>query len=93
MRAMVLEEVGRPLQLKEISDPTPAAGQVLVRVHACGICRTDLHIADGELPDLGQPVIPGHQVVGRVEALGDGVTTLANQLHILCHRCSGFEII
>ncbi|MBU1701115.1 MAG: zinc-dependent alcohol dehydrogenase family protein [Candidatus Eisenbacteria bacterium] len=77
MRAMVLESPCKPLIMKEISDPVPETGQVLVKVHACGICRTDLHIVDGELPDLGRPVIPGHQVVGRVVGVGSGVNDLS----------------
>src|ERR1700716_738976 len=67
MRAMVVEEPGRPLSERELPDPRPAAGEVLIRVHACGVCRTDLHIADGELPLHKRPVVPGHQVVGVVE--------------------------
>jgi len=74
MRAMVFEGPGRPLRLKELPDPAPGAGQVLVRVHACGVCRTDLHVVDGELPDPKLPLVPGHQIVGTVAALGEGVT-------------------
>jgi len=61
-----------PLELAEVAKPAPAAGEVLVRVSACGVCRTDLHIVEGELKPRKSPVIPGHQVVGRVEALGEG---------------------
>jgi len=67
MRAMVLVEPRRPLDLRELPDPRPQAGQVLLRVRACGVCRTDLHIADGELPDSKLPLVPGHQIVGIVE--------------------------
>lgn len=74
MRAMVLEEVGKPLRLTERRTPEPGPGQVLVRVNACGVCRTDLHLVDGELPEARLPVIPGHQIVGRVAGLGPGVT-------------------
>ncbi|HMM40324.1 MAG TPA: zinc-dependent alcohol dehydrogenase family protein [Thermomicrobiales bacterium] len=74
MRAMVLREAGRPLELAELPDPTPAAGQVLIRIHACGICRTDLHIVDGELTEPKLPLVPGHQIVGTVAGLGPGVT-------------------
>jgi propanol-preferring alcohol dehydrogenase len=73
MRAMVLEAPRTPLRLVELPEPTPAVGQVLVRVHACGVCRTDLHIMDGELPRPKLPLILGHQIVGRVAALGQGV--------------------
>ncbi len=72
MRAMVFEEVGRPLRAVERPVPEPAPGQVLLRVHACGVCRTDLHVVDGELPEPKLPLIPGHQIVGTVAALGDG---------------------
>src|SRR5438105_3967717 len=67
MQAMVLVEPRRPLELLEVPDPRPQAGQVLLRVRACGVCRTDLHIADGELPDPKLPLVPGHQIVGIVE--------------------------
>jgi propanol-preferring alcohol dehydrogenase len=61
-----------PLELAEVVKPVPAAGEVLVRVNACGVCRTDLHVVEGELAPRKSPVIPGHQVVGRIEALGEG---------------------
>jgi alcohol dehydrogenase, propanol-preferring len=67
MRAMVLVEPRRPLEPREAPDPRPQAGQVLLRVRACGVCRTDLHIADGELPDPKLPLVPGHEIVGIVE--------------------------
>lgn len=70
MRAMVLEKVKTPLQLKELPIPEPDPGQLLVKVLACGICRTDLHIIDGELTAPHLPLIPGHQIVGVVEKLG-----------------------
>ena len=75
MRAMVLEEPGTPLQLREIADPAPGPGEVLVKVAACGVCRTDLHVVDGELTEPKLPIIPGHEIVGRIEALGPGVTS------------------
>ena len=68
MRAMVLERVGEPLLAAELPDPEPGPGQLLVRVHACGVCRTDLHVVDGELPRPKLPLVPGHQVVGEVVA-------------------------
>lgn len=70
---MVLDGPGRRLRLEDRDPPSPGAGQVLIKVHACGICRTDLHLVDGELADPRLPVIPGHQVVGEVVAAGDGV--------------------
>jgi propanol-preferring alcohol dehydrogenase len=73
MRAMVLERAKQPLQLREVPKPKPARGQVLVRVATCAVCRTDLHVVDGELPDPKLPLIPGHQIVGRVEEIGDDV--------------------
>src|SRR5579864_5064996 len=69
---MVLERPGEPLRLLEIADPVPGAGQVLLRVHACGVCRTDLHVVDGELPRPKLPLVIGHQIVGTVMAKGDG---------------------
>jgi propanol-preferring alcohol dehydrogenase len=65
-----------PLHLTEVAKPVPAAGQVLVRVSACGVCRTDLHLVEGELAPRKSPIIPGHQVVGVIEALGDGAQRL-----------------
>jgi propanol-preferring alcohol dehydrogenase len=72
-RAIVLEAQRHPLVLREVPISDPAAGQVLLRVAACGVCRTDLHILDGELAEPKLPLIPGHQIVGRVEKLGEGV--------------------
>lgn len=63
-----------PLQYIDVADPKPGTGQVLVRVRVCGVCRTDLHVIEGELPQKLSPIIPGHQVVGTVEELGTGVT-------------------
>lgn len=74
MFGMVLHETGRPLIFEEMPDPMPGPGELRVRVEACGVCRTDLHVVDGELPDLKLPLIPGHEIVGRVDALGAGVT-------------------
>jgi alcohol dehydrogenase, propanol-preferring len=72
MRAMVLDEPGRPLAARELPDPEPSAGEVLVEVHACGVCRTDLHIRDGEVRGSRLPVVPGHQIVATVLEAGDG---------------------
>jgi alcohol dehydrogenase, propanol-preferring len=73
VKAMVLEEVAAPLRWRDVPDPEPGEGEVLVRVRACAVCRTDLHVVDGDLPDPKLPVIPGHQVVGEVEAVGPGI--------------------
>jgi propanol-preferring alcohol dehydrogenase len=77
MRAMVLERPGQRLTLADRPQPRPGPGQILVEVAACGVCRTDLHVVDGELPQARYPIVPGHEVVGRVSALGDGVADLA----------------
>lgn len=77
MHAMVLTAPGAPLLYEQRQDPVPGPGSVRVRIGACGVCRTDLHVVDGELPDTSYPIVPGHEVVGRVEARGPGVTTLA----------------
>jgi propanol-preferring alcohol dehydrogenase len=71
MRAMLLERQGEPLREADLPPPEPGAGQVLVRVHACAVCRTDLHIVDGELTEPKLPLVPGHQIVGTVEARGE----------------------
>jgi propanol-preferring alcohol dehydrogenase len=73
MKAMVLEKPGQPLQLLERPDPLPGPGQLLVSVSACGVCRTDLHVVDGDLDEARLPLIPGHEIVGKVAALGAGV--------------------
>lgn len=73
MKAMCLESPGGPLVCREVERPAPALGQVLVKVTACAVCRTDLHVLDGELPHPKLPLIPGHEIVGTIEALGDGV--------------------
>ncbi|HEU0209415.1 MAG TPA: zinc-dependent alcohol dehydrogenase family protein [Candidatus Udaeobacter sp.] len=72
MRAMVLDKPKRPLQLRDVPKPKPGRGQLLVRVSACAVCRTDLHVLDGELPQPKLPLILGHQIVGRVEEIGEG---------------------
>jgi propanol-preferring alcohol dehydrogenase len=71
MRAMVLNEPKRPLELHDVPTPKPGRGQLLVRVSTCAVCRTDLHVVDGELPDPKLPLILGHQIVGRIEEIGD----------------------
>jgi propanol-preferring alcohol dehydrogenase len=77
MRAMRLHAAGQPLQLERLPLPEPGPGEVRVRVLACGVCRTDLHVLDGELSEPRLPLIPGHEIVGEVAALGEGVTSLA----------------
>ncbi|MWD27367.1 zinc-binding alcohol dehydrogenase family protein [Aquicoccus sp. SCR17] len=76
MRAMMLEHPGTPLVLREVEVPEPGPGQVRLKVEACGVCRTDLHILDGELDAPALPLIPGHEIVGRIDALGPGVSGL-----------------
>ncbi len=77
MRAMVLEQPRQPLLLREVPKPKPTAGQLLVRVTTCAVCRTDLHIVDAELPKPKLPLILGHQIVGRVEEIGANVNGFA----------------
>ena len=77
MHAMVLRSARTALEFTHLDDPRPGEGQVAVKVHACGVCRTDLHVVDGELPHARSPVIPGHEIVGTVAGVGDGVTALA----------------
>jgi propanol-preferring alcohol dehydrogenase len=76
MRAMVLNAVGAPLEMTELPDRSPGPGEIRVKVTACGVCRTDLHVVDGELPNPRTPIIPGHEIVGRIDALGAGVEGL-----------------
>jgi len=71
MRAMVLDKPRQPLQLRDVEKSRPAKGQLLVRIATCAVCRTDLHVVDGELPDPKLPLILGHQIVGRVEEIGE----------------------
>ena len=77
MRAAVLDRAGTPLVLRQLPIPTPGRDEVLIRVRACGVCRTDLHVVDGDLPDPTLPIIPGHEIVGEVAACGAGVAQLA----------------
>lgn len=76
MKAMVLNELGRPLVLTELPDRSPGPGEIRVKVFACAVCRTDLHVVDGDLPNPVLPIIPGHEIVGRIDALGSGVEGL-----------------
>jgi propanol-preferring alcohol dehydrogenase len=77
MRAMVLERQGEPLRLAELPEPSAGPGQVLLDVRACGVCRTDLHILDGELDQPKLPLVPGHQIVGVIREVGEGVDRFA----------------
>jgi alcohol dehydrogenase, propanol-preferring len=77
MKAMALIELGSPLALIDRDIPTPSSDQILIKVRACGVCRTDLHLVDGELPNIPLPVIPGHEIVGTVEAIGPAVDGFA----------------
>ena len=76
MKAMVLNHPGTPLVWTDLPDREPGPDQVRVKVLACGVCRTDLHVLDGELPNPKSPIIPGHEIVGRIDAVGPGVTDL-----------------
>jgi propanol-preferring alcohol dehydrogenase len=77
MHAMVLQTAGRPLVYSQIQVPKPDPDQVLIKVHACGVCRTDLHVVDGELPNPKLPIIPGHEIVGSVIRKGKNVDSIA----------------
>jgi propanol-preferring alcohol dehydrogenase len=76
MKAMVLNKPRTPLEWTELPDRQPGPGEIRVKVLACGVCRTDLHVLDGELPDPKSPIIPGHEIVGRIDAIGTGVEEL-----------------
>src|SRR5271165_5149416 len=77
MRAMVLDAPRRPLRCRAMKVSTPGPGQVLIRVHACAVCRTDLHVVDGDLTEPKLPLVPGHEIVGSVATLGPGVDRFA----------------
>jgi propanol-preferring alcohol dehydrogenase len=99
MRAMVLHEPRQPLRAEDLPDPEPGRGQVLLSVRACGVCRTDLHILDGELREPKLPLVPGHQIVGEVLAAGEGAERFAAGERVgvpwlgwtddECHYCRG----
>jgi propanol-preferring alcohol dehydrogenase len=76
MHAMVLKKIGAALEWTELADPQPGPGEIRVKVSACGVCRTDLHVVNGELPNPKIPIIPGHEIVGRIDVLGAGVEGL-----------------
>ncbi len=77
MRAMVLDRPGTALVLRERPIPQPEPGEILIEIEACGVCRTDLHVVDGELPHPKLPIVPGHEIVGRVAAVGSDVAGFA----------------
>ena len=91
MHAMVLNSLRSPLEWTELPQRQPGPGQIRVRVRACGVCRTDLHVVDGELPDPKTPIIPGHEIVGRIDAVGAGVEHLQSSQRVgipwLGHTC------
>src|SRR4029077_3695305 len=96
MKACILNAPARiernPLVLTDVSVPSPDKGEVLIRVRACGVCRTDLHVIEGELPPRKSPVIPGHQVVGVIEKQGEIAQQLADGARVgiaLLHRTDG----
>lgn len=95
MRAMVLDSVRKPLTLRQLPVPTPGPGQVLLRVDACAVCRTDLHIVDGELPDPTLPLIPGHEIVGTVVMNGPEALRFPAETRVgvpwLGHTCGHCE--
>jgi propanol-preferring alcohol dehydrogenase len=74
MQAMRLKAIGAPLEWTELPDRQPGVGEIRIRIAACGVCRTDLHVIDGELPDPQLPITPGHEIVGRIDAIGAGET-------------------
>jgi propanol-preferring alcohol dehydrogenase len=76
MHAMTLKRIGAPLEWTELRDRQPGPGEIRIKVAACGVCRTDLHVVDGELPNPTVPIIPGHEIVGRIDAIGAGVVGL-----------------
>ena len=91
MKAMVLNKIGRPLEIAERDIPEPGPNQVLVKVSACGVCRTDLHVVDGELPNVPLPIVPGHEIVGTVAKTGSNVQGYMNGQRVgipwLGHTC------
>lgn len=91
MRAMVLQSPGQPLRLEDRPDPQPSTGEIRLRVRACAVCRTDLHVVDGELPVPRLPIVPGHEIVGVVDRVGPGVHNLQTGQRVgvpwLAHTC------
>ena len=97
MQAMQLRRIGGPLEWTELPERQPGPGEIRVRVAACGVCRTDLHVLDGDLPDIPLPIIPGHEVVGRIDALGAGVEGLRLGERVglpwLGHTCGAVPVL
>src|SRR5262245_20838591 len=95
MQAMVCEAPRQPLVASLLARPDPAPGEVLIKIGSCGVCRTDLHLVDGELPSPALPIIPGHEIVGTVVAHGSGVTEPAIGTRVgvpwLGHTCGHCE--
>jgi alcohol dehydrogenase, propanol-preferring len=101
MQAMVLKKLGAALECTDLGDRQPGPGEIRVKVAACGVCRTDLHVVDGELPNPKVPIIPGHEIVGRIDAIGAGVKGLRMGERVgipwlghtcgVCHYCSGHQ--
>ncbi|MDH5527913.1 MAG: zinc-dependent alcohol dehydrogenase family protein [Nitrospirota bacterium] len=95
MRAMRLHAPGEALRLETIPTPAPGPGQVLIRISACGVCRTDLHVVDGDLTGARYPIIPGHEIVGTIESVGQGVRAFAPGQRVgvpwLGHTCQTCE--
>jgi propanol-preferring alcohol dehydrogenase len=99
VRAQLLTTVGQPLVAADPPDPRPGPGQLLIRVHACAVCRTDLHVVDGELPDPKLPLVPGHEIVGTVVERGEGAERFAAGARVgvpwlgwtcgICEYCRG----
>jgi propanol-preferring alcohol dehydrogenase len=91
MQAMVLKKLKSPLEWTDLPDREPGPGEIRVKVSACGVCRTDLHVVDGELPDPQTPIIPGHEIVGSIDAIGPGVADLRMGQRVgipwLAHTC------
>ena len=86
MHAMVLRSLRQPLEWSELPDQEPGHGQIRVRVTACGVCRTDLHVVDGDLPDPVLPMVPGHEIVGRIDAVGPGLADTGAEKLIIGQR-------
>lgn len=91
MRVMLLEEIGAPLRSRDRTLPAPGPGEILIEISACGVCRTDLHVVDGDLPHAKMPIVPGHEIVGIVEKTGPGVKGFASGQRVgvpwLGHTC------
>src|SRR5260370_694030 len=94
MRAMVLTgAAGHTLEAETRPIPVPGPGQLLIPVRACGVCRTDLHVVDGELPHPTLPIVPGHEIVGQVEAIGEGAVEVGDRVGVpwlgyACGECA-----